>query len=206
MPEKSIRVATDVGGTFTDLVCFETDLETGRSSVRTAKSDTTPPDFETGVLNVLRKGEVDPATVNFLAHGTTVVINALTERKGVKVGLIATEGFRDTLEIARGNRPDFFNLHYVQAAKPFVPRYLRRELPGRISYQAARRCGRWTSPACPASSRTSRTEGCGGGGDLLPALLRRPSRTNSARWPSCAAVAGGLCGLVAPDHPRMARV
>lgn len=138
MPTKSIRVATDVGGTFTDLVCFETDPVTGHSSVRTAKSDTTPPDFEKGVLNVLRKGDVDPATVNFLAHGTTVVINALTERKGVKVGLITTEGFRDTLEIARGNRPDFFNLHY-QKPEPFVPRYLRRELPGRMTYRGEER-------------------------------------------------------------------
>jgi len=54
--------------------------------------------------------------------------------QGRQVGLIATEGFRDTLEIARGNRPDFFNLHY-QKPKPFVPRYLRRELPGRMSYK-----------------------------------------------------------------------
>lgn len=131
---KTIRVATDVGGTFTDLVRFETDTETGEATVTTAKSDTTPPDFEHGVLNVLEKGGVDPAAIDFLAHGTTVVINALTERKGVKVGLIATEGFRDTLEIARGNRPDFFNLHYVKPP-PFVPRYLRRELPGRISYK-----------------------------------------------------------------------
>ncbi len=134
MANSIIRVATDVGGTFTDLVCFETDPDSGVSSVRTAKSDTTPPNFEEGVLNVLEKGNVDPATVNFLAHGTTVVINALTERKGVKVGLITTEGFRDTLEIARGNRPDFFNLHY-EKPKPFVPRYLRRELPGRVSYK-----------------------------------------------------------------------
>ncbi len=134
MANSIIRVATDVGGTFTDLVCFETDPETGASNVRTAKSDTTPPNFEEGVLNVLEKGDVDPATVDFLAHGTTVVINALTERKGVKVGLITTEGFRDTLEIARGNRPDFFNLHY-EKPKPFVPRYLRRELPGRVSYK-----------------------------------------------------------------------
>lgn len=134
MAKSIIRVATDVGGTFTDLVCFETDPDSGVSSLRTAKSDTTPPDFEVGVLNVLEKGNVDPATVDFLAHGTTVVINALTERKGVKVGLITTEGFRDTLEIARGNRPDFFNLHY-EKPKPFVPRYLRRELPGRFSYK-----------------------------------------------------------------------
>lgn len=134
MANKTIRVATDVGGTFTDLVCFETDRTTGESRIVTAKSDTTPPNFEQGVLNVLEKGGVDPATVDFLAHGTTVVINALTERKGVKVGLITTEGFRDTLEIARGNRPDFFNLHY-EKPKPFVPRYLRRELSGRVSYK-----------------------------------------------------------------------
>ena len=116
------RAATDVGGTFTDLVCFETDGDTGKSRVITAKTDTTPPDFETGVLNVLNKGGVDPAGVDFLAHGTTVVINALTERKGVKVGLITTEGFRDSLEIARGNRPDFFNLHYES------PRFLCRAI------------------------------------------------------------------------------
>ena len=134
MKKSNIRVATDVGGTFTDLVCFETDAETGKHSVVTAKSDTTPPDFETGVLNVLAKGNVDPSEVSFLAHGTTVIINSLTERKGVKVGLITTKGFRDSLEIARGNRPDFFNLHY-QKPIPFVPRYLRRELPGRMSYR-----------------------------------------------------------------------
>jgi len=134
MANKSIRIATDVGGTFTDLVCFETDLETGQHRVFTAKTDTTPPNFEQGVLNVLAKGNVDPAEVDFLAHGTTVVINSLTERKGAKVGLITTEGFRDILEIARGNRPDFFNLHY-EKPKPFVPRYLRKELPGRMSYK-----------------------------------------------------------------------
>lgn len=133
MSQKTIRVATDVGGTFTDLVCFETDHATGESHITTAKSDTTPPNFEQGVLNVLDKAGIDPKTIDFLAHGTTVVINALTERKGVKVGLITTEGFRDSLEIARGNRPDFFNLHYKKP-EAFVPRYLRRELPGRFDY------------------------------------------------------------------------
>ncbi len=127
------RVATDVGGTFTDLVAFETRPD-GTTRIITAKADTTPPDFETGVLAVLEKAGIDPETIGFMAHGTTVVINALTERKGVKVGLITTEGFRDVLEIARGNRPDFFNLHYEKPA-PFVPRHLRAELPGRITYQ-----------------------------------------------------------------------
>ena len=134
MTSSTIRVATDVGGTFTDLVAFEVDEVTGRSSIRTAKSDTTPPEFERGVLAVMEKASVDAAAVDFLAHGTTVVINALTERTGAKVGLIATEGFRDTLAIARGNRPDFFNLHY-RKPEPFVPRFLRRELAGRMSYR-----------------------------------------------------------------------
>ncbi len=139
MAETTRRVATDVGGTFTDLVAFETRAD-GTIEIVTAKSDTTPPDFETGVLNVLKKGGIAPESVSFMAHGTTVVINALTERKGVKVGLITTEGFRDVLEIARGNRPDFFNLHYVKPA-PFVARHLRAEIPGRMTYMGEEREG-----------------------------------------------------------------
>jgi N-methylhydantoinase A len=128
---QAIRAATDVGGTFTDLVYFFSDPETGAQEIVTAKADTTPPDFERGVLDVLAKSGVSLAEIVHLAHGTTLVINALTERKGVLTGLITTEGFRDVLEIARGNRPDFFNLHYVKPP-PFVPRRLRREIPGRL--------------------------------------------------------------------------
>ena len=133
-----VRVATDVGGTFTDLVYFRTDSATGTQQVITEKADTTPPDFERGVLDVISKAGVDIAAVDFIAHGTTVVINALTERKGAKVALITTTGFRDSIEIARGNRPDFFNLAYRKPV-PFVPRYLRREIPGRMTYLAAER-------------------------------------------------------------------
>jgi N-methylhydantoinase A len=136
MSDTTRRVATDVGGTFTDLVAIES-LPQGMK-ITTAKTDTTPPDFETGVVNVLQKAGIAPSTIDFLVHGTTVVINALTERKGVTVGLITTEGFRDTLEIARGNRPDFFNLHY-QKPPPFVPRYLRAEIPGRMTYKGEER-------------------------------------------------------------------
>jgi len=134
----TIRAATDVGGTFTDLVYFFTDPETGVQEVVTAKSDTTPPDFERGVMDVLAKGNVPLEEIVHLAHGTTVVINALTERKGVVTGLITTEGFRDVLEIARGNRPDFFNLHY-EKPPPFVPRRLRREVPGRLTGDGSER-------------------------------------------------------------------
>ncbi len=132
--ERGVRIGVDVGGTFTDLVCFSADEATGRIAVRTAKAGTTPPDFEKGVLDVLDKAAIDAADVDLLVHGTTIVINAITERRGVKVGLITTEGFRDILEIARGNRPDFFNLHY-RKPPAFVPRHLRREIPERISWR-----------------------------------------------------------------------
>jgi N-methylhydantoinase A len=134
----SVRAATDVGGTFTDLVYFSTDPATGRQSIVTAKAHTTPPDFERGVLEVIAKAGVPFEEIGFVAHGTTLVINALTERKGVRTGLITSEGFRDSLEIARGNRPDYFNLHYVKAP-PFVPRYLRREVPGRLAADGSER-------------------------------------------------------------------
>jgi N-methylhydantoinase A len=133
-----IRAATDVGGTFTDLVYFLTDPETGAQQIVTSKSDSTPPDFEQGVLKVIEKGGLAAEKIAFLAHGTTVVINALAERKGVTTALITTEGFRDSLEIARGNRPDFFNLHY-ESPPPFVPRHLRRELPGRLAMDGSER-------------------------------------------------------------------
>jgi len=132
--ERVLRIATDVGGTFTDLVYLEISPE-GEQRIGAAKSDTTPPDYEQGVIDVLRLAEVDAGAVDFLVHGTTVIINALTERKGAKTALITTQGFRDVLEIARGNRPDFFNLYY-EKPRPFVPRYLRREVPGRINYKA----------------------------------------------------------------------
>lgn len=134
MSRAGMRVATDVGGTFTDLVCFDVDPHSGHQLVRIAKADTTPPQFERGVLDVLAKAGVELADVRFMAHGTTVVINALTERKGARTALITSTGFRDVLEIARGNRPDFFNLHYTKPV-PFVSRRLRREVPGRMNYR-----------------------------------------------------------------------
>jgi len=138
MTSSIVRVATDVGGTFTDLVYFRTDAATGQQQVITEKADTTPPNFDQGVLDVIAKAGVAIDTVDFIAHGTTVVINALTERKGVRVALLTTTGFRDSIEIARGNRPDFFNLAY-RKPEPFVPRYLRREIPGRLTYLAEER-------------------------------------------------------------------
>jgi N-methylhydantoinase A len=124
-----MRVATDIGGTFTDLVFVD---EQGKIGV--AKSHTTPPNFEQGVLDVIRVSGINTEQLETFIHGTTVIINALTERKGVKTGLITTKGFRDVLEIARGNRPDLFNIQYKKP-EPFVPRYLRREVEERLNYK-----------------------------------------------------------------------
>lgn len=127
------RVATDIGGTFTDMVCFESNAK-GEVNIHTAKTDTTPGSFETGILNAVSKGEVNLSEVDFFAHGTTIVINTLTEKKGVKTGLITTRGFRDVLEIARCNRPDLFNFNFKKQ-EPFVPRYLRKEVTERVNYK-----------------------------------------------------------------------
>ncbi|MFC3749143.1 hydantoinase/oxoprolinase family protein [Paenibacillus sp. GCM10012306] len=126
-----MRIATDIGGTFTDLVYVNDAGEIG-----VAKSDTTPGQFEQGVLDVIRRSGVDPQQIDDFIHGTTVIINALTERKGAKTGLITTKGFRDVLEIARGNRPDLFNVRYHKPAA-FVPRHLRLEVGERLDYTGA---------------------------------------------------------------------
>lgn len=130
-----MRAASDVGGTFTDLVYYPIDPATGKpGAVEVAKADTTPPEFEEGVMNAMAKAGLSPAALDFFAHGSTVVINALTERKGVKTALITTKGFRDVIEIARGNRPDLFNFNF-QKPRPFVDRYLRAELAERCTFK-----------------------------------------------------------------------
>ncbi len=127
-----MRVATDVGGTFTDLVAFKI-KDNKVTDIITEKSDTTPPHFEQGVLDVIEKSGLSFRDMDFFVHGCTIVINTLTEHKGCKVGLITTEGFRDILEIGRGNRPDYFNLRF-RKPKPFVDRHLRHEVSERIAY------------------------------------------------------------------------
>ena len=126
-----MRVATDIGGTFTDLVAID---ESGNLILE--KAHTTPPNFEAGVMDVMEKSGVDPKGIEAFFHGTTTIINALTERKGAKTALITTRGFRDVLELARGNRPDLFNMVFEKPA-PFIPRYLRREVTERVRYDGA---------------------------------------------------------------------
>ncbi|MCB2130251.1 MAG: hydantoinase/oxoprolinase family protein [Rhodobacteraceae bacterium] len=126
-----IRLATDVGGTFTDLLGY--DEITGR--IYSAKSLTTVDNQSRGVLDTIRMAEatsgLEPSRVGFFVHGGTTVINAITERKGVRTALITTRGFRDVLEIGRGNRPDLYNLRFHSPA-PYVERHLRLEVSERV--------------------------------------------------------------------------
>ena len=123
----SATLGVDVGGTFTDF--FLVDEETGEA--RTHKVASTPDDPSRAILQGLR-ALVPKGGLAFLAHGTTVATNALIQRRGGKVALVVTEGFRDLIEIGRQIRPHVFSLQEDYPA-PLVPRELRFEAPERIT-------------------------------------------------------------------------
>ena len=124
------RMASDIGGTFTDLVYFD---ETS-GALSTAKSLTTPGELTQGVVDTIALSGLETSEVDFFVHGGTTVINAITERKGAKTALVSTAGFRDVLEIQRGNRPDLYNLRF-EKERPFVPRLLRFEVRERVDHK-----------------------------------------------------------------------
>ena len=125
----STVIAVDIGGTFTDLVCFDDDTR----AVTYTKSPTTYGDFAQGILTCFAKAGVEASDVRLLNHGTTLVINALIQRTGARTALVTTRGFRDVLEIARGNRPDPFDLYY-ERDEPLAPRELRFEVEERMTF------------------------------------------------------------------------
>ena len=127
---KPLRIGVDIGGTFTDLVTF--DSTTGGLSM--SKSFTTPADRTDGVMEVLVGDGVALEEVAQFVHGTTTATNAVVERKGGRVGLISTAGFRDTLEIMRINRERHYDLQWASPV-PLVPRRLRFEATERIDYR-----------------------------------------------------------------------
>jgi N-methylhydantoinase A len=120
------RLGVDVGGTFTDLVALSD------GTLVTAKVPSTPRDQSEGVMNAVRTSEVEPGAVSALAHGMTVATNALLERRGARIALVTTEGFRDVLEIARQNRASLYDLA-ADRPPPLVPRDLRFTVTERMS-------------------------------------------------------------------------
>lgn len=132
------RIGVDSGGTFTDVCLF--DEQDGR--VEVWKVPSTPDDPSRGIaggveegLSRVAPGAVGPpaASVSYFGHGTTVATNALIQHRGVRTGLVTTDGFRDLLEIGRQKRPDLYD---IQADKPpvLVPRDLRLEVPERVDH------------------------------------------------------------------------
>ena len=114
-----MRVAVDIGGTFTDAVVID---DTGE--IRSVKTLTTPGRLHDGVLNAAQKLNVNWSDVGLFIHGTTVGLNAFLERRGVRIALVTTEGFGDVYEIGRANRPDMYNVRY----RPPAPLVRRRSV------------------------------------------------------------------------------
>jgi N-methylhydantoinase A len=121
-----VRIAVDIGGTFTDLVAVDDEGQVYRS-----KALTTPDDLARGIHDCLSQGQVQVSQASFFVHGSTITINAVLERKGARTGLITTKGFRDVYEIGRGNRPEGYNLFFKRPV-PLVPRDLRLEVDERL--------------------------------------------------------------------------
>jgi N-methylhydantoinase A len=124
------RVGIDVGGTFTDLILV--DAASGGFTV--AKALTTPDDpsraIETVLRDALAAAGVEAAAVEQLVHGSTLVTNAIIERKGARTALLASAGFRDVLEIGREARYELYDLE-LELPQPLVPRHLRFDVPQR---------------------------------------------------------------------------
>jgi len=127
-----IRLAADVGGTFTDVTAF--DEATGE--LRFGKSLTTPARLMSGIEHGVARTDAAFHKARLFLHGTTVAINTILERSGARCALLTTQGFRDIYEIGRVNRPESYNLFFRKHA-PLIERDLRFEINERIDAQGA---------------------------------------------------------------------
>mgnify|MGYP001793442727 CR=1 FL=1 len=136
MADTGWRIGIDIGGTFTDVALV--DESSGRIGV--VKVPTTPDDFGRGVLEgiqtALVKYGIGADAVSLLSHATTVVTNAILEKKGARCALVATRGFRDVLELRRSSRPDLYDL-FQDAPHVLIPRRHRFEITERIGADAS---------------------------------------------------------------------
>lgn len=132
----SYMIGVDVGGTFTDFSLFDT----GTGALNHYKRSSTPEDpskaIMGGIQEILSGRNIDPAQVSYLAHGTTVATNALIEKKGAKMGLITTEGFKDLLEIGWQRRPSLYDLRRPKA-ESLIPPGMKQEVTERILHDGS---------------------------------------------------------------------
>ncbi len=125
----SIRLAADIGGTFTDIVL---DTPKGRLTSKVLTTTRAPEQAVIdGTAAVLQRAGLTFADIGVFVHGTTLATNAIIERKGAKIALIATEGFRDSLEIADEGRFDQYDV-FIERPQALVPRKLRFTVPERV--------------------------------------------------------------------------
>lgn len=117
MQSSKAFVGVDVGGTFTDLAMFDA----ASRQFSTVKVPSSPPLFWPSVIDALDKAGIDSQRDATILHGTTVHLNAFLERKGARMALVTTEGFRDVYEMRRGNRPQPYDMHF-RYPKPLVAR------------------------------------------------------------------------------------
>jgi N-methylhydantoinase A len=122
----NLRVAVDIGGTFTDICILDQDTGT----IRIAKTSSTPDPID-GVMKGLETADVDLSDVVLFSHGTTVATNALITRRLPRTAMVCTHGFRDVIEIRRANKDDIWDI-YKDVAPPYVPRRDRLTVPERI--------------------------------------------------------------------------
>src|SRR5690349_16455947 len=122
-----MRLAVDIGGTFTDVAAF--DEKSGRLLLGKALS--TPGRLVDGITHGVDKAAVRYRDASLFLHGSTIAINTLLERNGARTALLTTKGFRDAYEIGRINRPDAYNLFFKKHV-PLVERALRFEINERI--------------------------------------------------------------------------
>src|SRR5262249_54997794 len=124
-----MRIAVDVGGTFTDVVLLGDD----GAGLRHEKVETVPSDPASGVLAGFAKAEAPLDGLEFFGHGTTLGVNALLTRTGAKVAIVTTRGFRDVYEIGRTDREPMYDFKYRRPAS-LVPRRLVFEVTERLAY------------------------------------------------------------------------
>ncbi|MEZ5878687.1 MAG: hydantoinase/oxoprolinase N-terminal domain-containing protein [Tepidamorphaceae bacterium] len=131
MTMAACRVGTDVGGTFTDFVLVNT--ETGNLTFFKEPSVPSDPSasVERGLPKLVEKAGVTPADVEYIIHGTTLGLNAIIQRRGAKVAMVVTRGFRDLLEIGRSRMPDSYDQR-ASKEESLVPRDLVFELDARM--------------------------------------------------------------------------
>ena len=132
MSEKTLRLAVDIGGTFVDAI----ELDTVTGEFRFRKASTTPRNPSDGVLDAVAGLGTPLARTALFTHGTTLGLNAVLERRGARVGIIANEGFRDIFLIGRANVPDayMYDFQYVRP-EPLVRRRSIAGVRGRLDYR-----------------------------------------------------------------------